>query len=429
MNYIKNALILALFLIFVKSVSAQSILKIPSSITEKDIDRFSVKLDENVEHLHLYKNMPSKFASFAFKYIYTDPVQGVYEKLMLETNQPEKWQRFKSRFSVPDSLKIYPKALLNNQLAVFYALDDHQNAVVIVDKNGNKDLSDDEVFIIGKNEIFTKTIDLDIPIEIYNPKLNNVKDSVLNLRMFIETNSTELESTKNWTVSFYNRKNFTAEIKTESFRYVFSWDPLLTPNRPFLSSGVPIILKSYNEENSLINSMLYLVGDTIIVDSYKMIIRQYNGEHLILERLGKENVGYAIGQNLKPTFGVDLFNPQKKIELVSNRYLVIDFWGSWCAPCIAAMPELVEFEKKHKGKVDLISVAYDDQSKVELAKKIVNDHKLTWPQIWDDKSNLGISKLMKIQSFPSLVVVDKNRKIVFTTSRIKDLEQFLEKAK
>lgn len=245
--------------------------------------------------------------------------------------------------------------------------------------------------------------------------------------MFTTLNITTPGISKDLTVRFSNRKNLTGEIKMKSLRYVFSWYPPLSQNRNFISSISPIRLNVIDVDNNVLNSELHLVGDTIVIDGYKTIIRQYNGEHIVVEAAMKENTGYAVGQTFKTSSGFDIFNSQQKIEIISNRYLVVDFWGSWCAPCIAAMPDLVSFKKTHKGKVDLISIVFDEKNNIELAKKIIKEKNLTWPQIWDDKSNPSLIKIMKIEFFPTLIVVNKEKKVVFITSEIKDLNKFFEK--
>jgi thiol-disulfide isomerase/thioredoxin len=427
MTYIKNILILTILLASINNMLAQSIQEITFNITEKDVFINPITLDDNVEELNIYKNMPTQFVDFTFKYLYIDPVQGVYEKLMLETNQLERWQKFKSRFSIPDTLKIYPKKLLNSKLAVFYALDTNQNVIMIVDKNGNMDLSDDEVYTIAKSEIPNRKISLDIPVKLYNARTNSIKDSVVNLEMMPVLNANTLNSSKDLMVKFNNRKNLSAEINTKELRYVLSWIPLLSQNRRFTSSILPIRLNVINKNNKVIKSTLHLAGDTVVIDNYRTIIRQYDNNHLIFETGSKETYGYGVGQIFKPSSGIDIFNLNKKIEISSKRYLVLDFWGTWCAPCIAAMPDLVSFEQKFKEKADVISVVFDEKSKIELAKKLINENKLTWPQIWEDKINPSLTKLLQIQFFPTLILINKEQKIVCVTSDIKELRDFLEK--
>ena len=106
---------------------------------------------------------------------------------------------------------------------------------------------------------------------------------------------------------------------------------------------------------------------------------------------------------------------------------MLDFWGTWCAPCIASMPELVALQEKYKKKADLISIVSDDRKNMELAKKIIKAQKLVWPQIWDERTNSSLTNALQIQFFPTMIVINKEREIVFITTKIEDLKAFLEK--
>lgn len=63
-----------------------------------------------------------------------------------------------------------------------------------------------------------------------------------------------------------------------------------------------------------------------------------------------------------------------------GKYVLVDFWASWCPPCRAEIPNLAEVYKKYKGdKFELLSVAVWD--KIDDSKKAIEELKMTWPQI------------------------------------------------
>lgn len=421
---IKLLLVLKLYFLGITIVFGQNIKDFIPQIITDDIVKSNFLTDDTIEDLNNYKNIPSTFHNFHFEYLYIDPVQGVYEKLMLETNQPERWQKFKTRFSVPESL-ISSEILLNNKLVVFYALDSNQNTVIIIDENGNKDLSDDEILYIDKSEIGEKRINISIPVKLYDRKNSELKDSIISLGVFAEFRSNPQTTTKDIRIKFYNTSNLNVKISAKNRHYNFSWIPPLSQNRIFISSILPLRLNVSDEYGQIFSSELHTIGDTIIIDNIKYSIKQFDSARLRLEELFAEDVGYSIGQTFKPISGIDIFNLDREIEITSKKYLVIDFWGTWCAPCISAMPELVDFEKKYRDQVNVISIVYDGTDKVDLAKKIIKEKNLSWPQIWDDKSNSKIIKIMKIQALPTFIVIDKNKKIVLITSGMKSLNAFM----
>ena len=63
-----------------------------------------------------------------------------------------------------------------------------------------------------------------------------------------------------------------------------------------------------------------------------------------------------------------------------GKYVLVDFWASWCAPCIAEKPVLTEVYNKHKGdNFELLGVAVWD--KPEDTKKAIEEHNIPWAQI------------------------------------------------
>ncbi|RYG21475.1 MAG: hypothetical protein EOO07_02530 [Chitinophagaceae bacterium] len=344
----KYLFILTLLFFITSRTLAQTFQKYSPQVADKGRIMGEFSLDGDIENNHLYKNIPKDFTNFKSSYLYIDLVQGIYEKLMLETQQPEKWEKFKKRFSVPDTLRLYNQKLLNNKLAVFYQLDENRNAKIIIDKNGNMDLSDDEILTLTTTAHEKKSeTELDIPVKLYNAATNSVKDSVVALKMFARLNPQTSPNANELFLKFSTRKSLTAEIDAKNFKYIFSWVPLLSPSRKYLGSELPLQVDIIDKNNSMRGSRFLNLGDTVTIDQYKTIVRQYNGDQLILETQSKALTGYEVGQILNPIAGVDIFDLDKKIDLSSNRYLVLDFWGTWCAPCIDAMPELVLLEKKY----------------------------------------------------------------------------------
>ena len=85
-----------------------------------------------------------------------------------------------------------------------------------------------------------------------------------------------------------------------------------------------------------------------------------------------------------------------------GKYLLVDFWASWCHPCRAEGPNLKEIYKKHKGdKFELLGIAVWDE--VEKTKKAIKDDAMTWPQILDAKEIP--TKLYSINSIPHIILI------------------------
>ena len=98
-----------------------------------------------------------------------------------------------------------------------------------------------------------------------------------------------------------------------------------------------------------------------------------------------------------------------KEVLGSNKALLMDFWATWCGPCMALMPEL---EKKAAELVDQgIVVAGMNTEDAEKAARIKSQRGIEFP--WLVEAESGLSHLLRVDSIPRMVLIDGEGKVLF----------------
>ncbi len=118
-------------------------------------------------------------------------------------------------------------------------------------------------------------------------------------------------------------------------------------------------------------------------------------------------------------------NPSGEMIALSSlrgKYVLIDFWASWCKPCRLENPRIVQMYNKYKDKGFEIYGVSLDRDKDKWIKAIEED-KLEWPQVSDLQFwNSAAAKMYNVQSIPFTLLIDPEGKIVATKLRGRALQ-------
>ena len=94
-----------------------------------------------------------------------------------------------------------------------------------------------------------------------------------------------------------------------------------------------------------------------------------------------------------------------------GKYVILDFWGSWCGWCIKGFPEMKNYYNKYKGKFEILGIDCNDTE--AKWKEAVKKHELPWLHVYNPRDSKVLADY-GIQGFPTKIIVGPDGKIVKT---------------
>lgn len=96
----------------------------------------------------------------------------------------------------------------------------------------------------------------------------------------------------------------------------------------------------------------------------------------------------------------------KKISLASykGKVIIINYWATWCPPCVAEIPDLIELQKENPDKLQIIGISLDDNS--SDVRQFMKKYKLNYPVVM---GNNEINSLYtRVSAIPTTIIINRD---------------------
>jgi peroxiredoxin len=364
-----------------------------------------------------YNFIPSSLKLVEKGIIWTDFLQFLYQNVQAGYLSLDTYNQFRNERHISTTEKGLSKQPIACYILVIKGVDETGKEVLLIDTDNDQAFQDESPIVISDYETdndFEKLVNKSFQIKYETVFKEKIVSRTIPL-IILRNHDRYLYSFPQYGVASFKWKDRIYPIAV-SHEFHF-------PN--YQVSNIALSLDQKLPKDSIVRKGQYLRIDGQLFENKGV---DFSSLSLILKEVNTSSKVYGAQKGMQaiPLKGKDAVTGKEiKLDDFKGKYLFIDFWGTWCLPCVDQLKKLSEiYSTINKEKVAFLGIAGKDN--IQRLQKMISQKNIVWPNILSDNDNLIVEKY-NIIAYPTGLLIDPDGHVVETDISAVTLEMILRK--
>jgi peroxiredoxin len=138
-------------------------------------------------------------------------------------------------------------------------------------------------------------------------------------------------------------------------------------------------------------------------------------------------LGIFVGKPAPEFAATTLDGKSFKLADLRGKVVLVDFWATWCGPCVAELPNLKKLHDEYADQgLVVVSISFDRSA--DATRRYAAEKQMSWTQIWAEKANKGpLAELYGVNAIPATFLIGPEGKVVAKDLRGDELQEAVQR--